>query len=383
MPDSSGANRPARTVLEQLIRDRRQTLEEFAAYAETFAREHREPGTLSVRHLQRLIAGRRSDGRPLGSMRPATARLLERIFDVRIAELLAPPERRDEDSDSELRGRLRASGRVDFAVISLLYDQLSTIRRLDRQLGAAIAHEEVCVKARQVTSLLTHSLMPDIRARLAALLAELYMLAGWQALDRRNAMESWQFYERAKNAAMESNSEAFIAHTAAQQGFVLIDIEKPAEAVGMLGDARRRADKASSPLLRSWIAAAHGETLAADNQRSQSLAAFDEAANLLSSHPDSSDGPYVALDRVHLDRWRGHALSRLAEPAAVELLTGALDRLDPTFARAETALRVDLASVLSALGENGQARLQAERAGTLAAEIGSVRQLRRVRAINL
>ncbi|MCA1671122.1 MAG: hypothetical protein LC799_02570 [Actinobacteria bacterium] len=67
----------ARTVLEQRIRERRQTFEEFASYAEVFARQHGEAGTLSVRHLQRLISG----GGTASRLRPATARLLERIFD--------------------------------------------------------------------------------------------------------------------------------------------------------------------------------------------------------------------------------------------------------------------------------------------------------------
>ncbi len=79
----------ARTLLEQLIRARRQTFEEFAEFADQFAREHHEVGTVSVRHLQRLAAGRRPDGTPLGSVRPATARLLERIFGRSIDELLA------------------------------------------------------------------------------------------------------------------------------------------------------------------------------------------------------------------------------------------------------------------------------------------------------
>lgn len=83
--------RPFRTVLEQKIGERRQTLEEFAEYAETFAREHAEPGTLSVRHLQRLTAGRGPKGQPLGPVRPATARLLERIFGTSVDELLRPP----------------------------------------------------------------------------------------------------------------------------------------------------------------------------------------------------------------------------------------------------------------------------------------------------
>lgn len=89
---STGASglRAARTVLEQKIRERRKTFEEFAEYAERFAREHNEAGTLSVRHLQRLAAGRNPDGTPLGPLRPATSRLLENIFSTSIDELLGP-----------------------------------------------------------------------------------------------------------------------------------------------------------------------------------------------------------------------------------------------------------------------------------------------------
>lgn len=78
-----------RTLLEQKIRERRQTFEEFAEYVERFARSHGEPGSLSVRHLQRLVAGRRPDGRPLGCPHPATVRLLEQIFGIGIDALLA------------------------------------------------------------------------------------------------------------------------------------------------------------------------------------------------------------------------------------------------------------------------------------------------------
>lgn len=83
--------RAVRTVLELKIREQRQTLEEFVEYVEAFAREHREPGTLSLRHLQHLVAGQGPKGQPLGPLRSATARLLERIFGLGIDELLAPP----------------------------------------------------------------------------------------------------------------------------------------------------------------------------------------------------------------------------------------------------------------------------------------------------
>lgn len=85
-----------RTVLEQRIRERRQTFEEFASYAEVFARQHGEAGTLSLRHLQRLVAG----GGTASRLRPATARLLERIFDDDIGHLLSVPGPSPENSGS-------------------------------------------------------------------------------------------------------------------------------------------------------------------------------------------------------------------------------------------------------------------------------------------
>jgi hypothetical protein len=79
-------DRQARTLLEQRIRQRCMTYEEFVQHAETFARDNHEPGTLSLRHLQRLAGGQH-----LGALRPATARLLEHLFSEPIATLLAPP----------------------------------------------------------------------------------------------------------------------------------------------------------------------------------------------------------------------------------------------------------------------------------------------------
>jgi hypothetical protein len=85
--------REYRTVLEQKIRERRQTFEEFAEFAETYAREHKELqlGSVSLRHLQRLASGVGPKGRPLGPVRPATARLLEHLLGGTIEELLSPP----------------------------------------------------------------------------------------------------------------------------------------------------------------------------------------------------------------------------------------------------------------------------------------------------
>jgi ABC-type molybdate transport system ATPase subunit len=73
------------------------TYEEFVQHAQTFACDNREPGTLSLRHLQRLASGR-----SLGTLRPATARLLEHLLDEPIAALLAPPKTGADEGENPL-----------------------------------------------------------------------------------------------------------------------------------------------------------------------------------------------------------------------------------------------------------------------------------------
>lgn len=380
MAPGQGRRRAARTLLEELIWQHRQTLEEFTEYAESFARQHGEPGTLSVRHLKRLAAGCRSDGTPLGRPRQVTTRLLERIFNQPINVLLAPREEsaEDRDSENELRDRLRASARVDASTLTLLGNQLDATRRLDRQFGALVAHEEVLTKIEQVTPLLRHCLTTGHRQGLAEHLSELSALAGWQALDMGLLTDAWRHHERGKAAAKESDNVEFEAHTSAEQAFVLVDLGQPGEAVEALAPIRATVAHRSGRLVRAWLAAAHGEALAAAHQRSACLQAFDEASSLLPEEPHWDGGAYVALNSVHLARWRGHALARVGAPEAVDVLTSALAGLDPTFVRAEASLHVDLATAQHRMGEHERAQHHAAQAHKIAESVGSVRQRRRV-----
>jgi tetratricopeptide (TPR) repeat protein len=285
-----------------------------------------------------------------------------------------------EDSGAELRQLLGAARRVDRSTIALLHQQLDDIRRLDRQLGAIVVRDELKAKIRQVERLATHSLAPGAREPLAALLSEMYTLAGWQALDFGDIADSWQNYEQSRAAAAQSDSVAYESHAAAEQAFVLIDAAATRDAVDLLDNARCRADTIAPQILRAWLAAAHGEALAAHGDRTASLHAFDQAAELVPDDPDD-ERPYVALDAIHLTRWRGHALARFGDPDATAVLTSALKSLDPSFVRAETALHVDLAIALAATGEVDEARTHADHAIRLAAQVGSARQRRRVKTL--
>jgi tetratricopeptide (TPR) repeat protein len=302
-------------------------------------------------------------------------------FGEPIAALLAPPkntvENESEDSGAELRHLLDTARRVDHATITLLHQQLDAIRRLDRQLGAIVVRDELKTKIIQVQNLTAHSLAPGTREPLAALLSEMHTLAGWQALDLGDITNSWHHYEQSRAAAAQADSIPYESHAAAEQAFVLIDAGATSDAVELLDHARRRADVVAPRILRAWLAAAHGEALAAFGDRTASLHAFDHAAQLLPDDP-SDERPYVALDVIHLTRWRGHALARFGDPDATTVLTSALNRLDPSFVRAGTALRVDLVLALAAIGEMDEARTRADQAIRLAAQVGSARQRRRV-----
>lgn len=263
-------------------------------------------------------------------------------------------------------------------MIGTLQKQLDNLRRLDRQLGAPTAHQEVLTKISQVTDLFTYSISTAVRVQLAALLSELQCLAGWQALDLGRIVDSWAFYGKAVKLSKLSGASPFIALASAGQAFVLADAGRITDAIEIMADTRMSADRTCSRLLRSWLAAAHGEVLAGCGDHANSMRAFDQANKLLPGAVANADDPYVALDSVHLARWRGHALARCGDVEAVSVLSRALADLDTTFVRAQTSLQVDLATALYMLDEQPAAAQQVGQARRLTEQIGSVRQRRRL-----
>lgn len=377
----------ARTLLEAKIRERNMTLEEFAEYTETFARDNGETGTLSARHLQRLI------GPTPGTPRPATRRLLEGIFGVSLAELLGPPthskassapggELADFEANAATLARhIATASRVDGETIRLLAEQIETTRRLDRRFGAVTLLGALRLHAEHIESLFAHATSAATRRALAAVLTDALTLAGWQSLDRGEVGAAWAHYRQACEAARAAESPALLAHALAEQAVVLADIGRSTESADMSAYARS-VGQTGAPRLRAWLAAAHGEALATDGRENASLRAFEDAARRLPPNVErDEDGPYLALDPVHLARWRGHALARFGHPDAVRILTDALSAHDSDFSRAEAGLRVDLAIAHLETGQRDTAREELAVATTIAESVGSARQRRRLSVV--
>jgi hypothetical protein len=379
--------RPPRTRLEAEVHRLGQTAEEFSEYAETFARERGLSATLSPRHAQRLMAGQATDGQPLGPVRPATRRLLEAMFSQPIGELLGSPrpptgDPRSHELETQLRAYLEAARGIDNTTVWLFQEKLNLTRVLDRRLGALGLLGELNALIGQVAATLRYALRPDVRTALSRVLVDCSTLAGWQSLDRGAPLVAWRHYDRAKSAAAETQSPELQAYAYAAQAVVLLDIGHTTSAVELTEHAVT-IGKAAPPLLRSWLSAAHGEAHSAAGNRSGVRRAFAHASRLMPPELDPTQTPYIVFGPAHLARWHGGALAAVGDPEAVPILLNALDQLDPTFVRAETTLRVDLATVHSELGEDEPAHAHSVRARHLAQTIGSARQRNRLSALGL
>ncbi|MGH3694269.1 MAG: tetratricopeptide repeat protein [Pseudonocardiaceae bacterium] len=303
--------------------------------------------------------------------------LFREIYGRTNTELGFPDEPDEDPEATELRSRLAMARTIDAEIVEVFRRQVDHTRRVDRRFGALTQLEQLRTQIDQVHQLLTYRAGPH-RPALAGILVEASTLAGWQALDRAAFGQAWMHYERAKAAAREAESAALLAHATAEQAFVLIDLGETTAALDQLTHARTIANRTATPLLRAWLAAAHGETLAAAGHADDARRAFDTASGLLPADPVDPALPFLFLGDSHLDRWRGNALARIGAPDAIDQLTNALARLPADFVRARSGLLVDLAYAHAAAGDRDAALAYGQQARRLAAQIRSDRQQQRL-----
>jgi tetratricopeptide (TPR) repeat protein len=304
-------------------------------------------------------------------------RLFREIYGRTNAELGFPEEPEEDPEATELQSRLAIARTIDRETIEVFRRQVDHARHVDRRFGGVTLLDQLRTQIDQVDHLLRYSTGGQ-RPALAGVLVEASTLAGWEALDRAAPGQAWTHYERAKAAAREAGSPGLLAHATAEQAFVLLDLGEITAAVEQLTYARTLADHTAACLLRAWLAAAHGEALAAAGHADDARRAFDTADTLLPPNPVDPELPFVFLGDSHLDRWRGHALTRIGAPEAIDQLTDALPRLPTEFLRARSALLIDLSYAYAASGDREAALAHARQARRLATQIKSDRQLRQL-----
>lgn len=168
-------------------------------------------------------------------------RLFREIYGRTNDELGFPADEEDDDA-AELRARLEMARTVDADTIVVFRRQIDDARRLDRKFGGVTLLDQLRGTIDQVESLLGYNTIGGKREQLAGALTEASTLAGWEALDRNAISQAWQHYERAKAAAREAMSPALLAHSMAEQAFILVDIGEAASAVDQVEHARQAAE---------------------------------------------------------------------------------------------------------------------------------------------
>ncbi|HET7388180.1 MAG TPA: helix-turn-helix transcriptional regulator [Nocardioidaceae bacterium] len=287
---------------------------------------------------------------------------------------------RDEQSFSaadELRARLTTRSLPDKELIQSLAAQTEAIRRQDREYGAGSLLEQMRAHVLNIEGHLLHAVFDSVRQPLAVVLADAASLAGWQAFDLGSLDQAWRFFETAARAAQQAGDHELYAFSRMEQVQALGQLADPATAA-RVAESLWRSDAADvSPAVRCWMAAATAEMLADSGDAKAALRMVGEAESLANSL-ESQRPPYLVFNDVHLDRWIGHTLTVVNDPAAEARLRRADEQMDSTFTRAATSLSIDLAAALFNRGERDEAKEFLAKAEQLAKRIGSRRQMARI-----
>lgn len=322
---------------------------------------------------------------------PGYRRLFREIYGRTNEELGFPSEVLNEGA-AELRDRLIVARSIDGETLDLFQQQVNMIRGSDKRFGAIAALDQLSSLIKHMEEVHAFSVNAKHRKRLAAILTDARTLAGWNALDRGSQLQAWKYHEDAKVSAGEAGAPHLLAHAAAQQAVILLDLGDATGAVELLEYARSVAENKVPAVLQSWLAAAHGEGLAAAGRRNEALRAFDQADEWLPADPVDPEMPFLLLNSGQLARWRGNGLTKLGEQEAIEQLEAAARELESpngTAIREGSAIRglnwlyVDLAFAYSAAGDREAAIAYAQRARRLASQIGSDRQRQRLESLIL
>jgi transcriptional regulator with XRE-family HTH domain len=284
-----------------------------------------------------------------------------------------PPDPEATGAPARLRAALAAAAAVDGASLELLREQLDVTTRLDDELGATGAGDLVRALVDRLDETVRHTIGPARRAAVAAVLAPAATLAGAQELDRGRPDLAWHRYDRARTAAAEAGLPDALADAVAGQATVLVDIGEAA-AASMLLDA---AEPALPRNARLRVAGARAGAAAALGDAAGARRAISGAGERLPRGDTAA--PAFAVELVDLDRWHGHALAVLGDPAAAGPLRRAL-AAPPRSVRHRAAVHADLALTLAPEHPQDSA-VHARAARELAERIGSARTEARLAAL--
>ena len=252
------------------------------------------------------------------------SQLLREIFgmDDRELGLATPTDGAVADAAEELRLHLADGRQIDGALLSALRAQTEAVRLQDRQYGAGLLLEQMRGHVQNLERHLSHTVFDAARRPLAQVLADAAALVGWQALDVGSIDQAWRAFEVATSASRQAGDSALYAFARLEQAHVLAELDRPDTAADLAESVWAEVHPWVAPAVRCWMAAATAEMLAGAGRKESAMTMIRRAEE----GADGLDGerpPYLVFDATHLNRWLGHTLVELADPAGEERLRSA------------------------------------------------------------
>lgn len=371
-----------RTLLEGLVQGSDHTIEEHCAAFERCAREAGERATLSVRQLNRWMAG------SVTSARPASRRVAERLWGYSFAQLIGSPE--FEETPSQVRdlesvacamlpGNVSSLATFDEAYVDEVYGTIWSIVRLDNRYGSA---DLVRIAARLFQSVQRDSanIPHTVGDRdVNALLGEVAELVGWLAYDanqhdlvRRMNNESL-YYSR---LAGDESTELLTLQNASMHAGAM---GRPYEAL-QIARSILEGDRRLSPRLRSLFLTRKARAMAQAGDES-AVAMFGEIRSLYLEGTDDTDPAWAWwIDDRELAWHKAMTLRDLGKHHdALDYFTQSVDATPDSETRSQFLHRAYLLQARLDAGSFHVEELSATLA-SLAREVGSPRTVSIVRS---
>jgi hypothetical protein len=235
---------------------------------------------------------------------------------------------------------------------------------------------------------------PALRPRIVNLIGSLAAMAGrmtfWDLQDRRGAEA---YFQTALTAAQETDNRELAAYTLV--GWSFVTASRTARlttaygngpltcALQMVEEAQRLAATSGSLTMEAYVATLASEIHACDGDELGSRRSVERAAGALSRRA-ANEPPWIGHGRFDALKIRtddAANLVRFAKPEAVDTLRSMLDQYGPERRKSRCYGSANLARALVQQGELVEGASRAADALTLAGELGSGENIRRIRTL--
>ena len=178
------------------------------------------------------------------------------------------------DSWERLEHALRRSGPLDLALVETLEEHTWTLHRMEETVPARQVFTRLHIHLDRLTELLQRSGSARLRRRLMSAAGDSAALGAWLAWDMGDSASSTRLYTVATTAAREADDPAL---RACILGYASYAASAPAQARGLLRQARAFLDRKALPAAFSWIAGREAEEAAAERDSRQANRSLEEA----------------------------------------------------------------------------------------------------------